>query len=514
MPTQDETLDEWFRKRLRLRVPTTAICEHHDAPFQMFADAFFERAPQVIGLACRNGGKSIGVAGLNLAEMSLKANCGIVSLAGNLAQAKRGHDHVKAMLRRDTGLSSKLSGNPLSTKTEFINGSSMEILPASERSVHSPHVPKLRIDEVDLVKPEIYQGALSIPITRGPIKAGIVMTSTRFKAYGMMYQLVEDAQGKDDVIVRQWCVREVVKRCPYRYDECPMHACEGFCDGKWCKKATGFYTIEDVYSKYLTMDAETWSTQWLVEKPSRQGLVFDTFDSRHIVKDEDLPPYLRIEHLKDQDGLRLDPSIRPAWNQRFDWMAGVDWGYEDPLVVLLIARTPNDDIYVIDEMYLRHHAPSEAARKVLKRFPMLSVRMDDPTYSEHEVAPCFCDPSDPAAVREFQMVNLVASARHYQIQEGVSLIRRFLSPPGSNRPKLFIHERCVQLRGEMNRYHIKDGTDRPEDMDNHGPDALRYAIQGTFAPNPIKINQTVKWEPPQTPISPDLDIYIPGMDEF
>lgn len=512
MPSQDETLDEWFRKRLRLRVPNLSVCEHHDPPFQLFSDAFFERAPQVIGLACRNGGKSIGVAGLNLAEMSLKSNCGIVSLAGNLAQAKRGHDHVKAMLRRDPGLSSKLAGDPLAHKTEFVNGSSLEILPASERSVHSPHVPKLRIDEVDLVKPEIYQGALSIPITTGNIRASIVMTSTRFKSYGMMYQLVEDAQGKDDVIVRQWCVREVVKRCPYRYDECPMKACEGFCDGKWCKKATGFYTIDDVYAKYLTMDAETWSTQWLVEKPSRQGLVFDTFGEHHVVGEADLPPYLRIGEFRGRDETVLDPRIRPRWDQRFEWFAGVDWGYEDPLVVLLLARTPSDDIYVIDELYLRHHAPSEAARRVLRRFPMLTVRMDDRDYNEHEIAPCFCDPSDPAAVREFQMANMVTMARHYQIQEGISLIRRFLKPPGGGEPKLFIHERCVQLRGEMNRYHIKEGTDRPEDEDNHGPDALRYAIQGTFVPQAQNISQTVRWEPPQTPISPDLDINIPGMD--
>ena len=511
MPTQDETLDDWFRKRLKLRIPNQAICEHHDPPFQMFSDAFFERSPQIIGLACRNGGKSIGVAGLNLAEMSLKPRCGIVSLAGNLAQAKRGHDHVKTMLRKDPGLSSKLAGNPLSTKTEFINGSSLEILPASERSVHSPHVPKLRIDEVDLVAPEIYQGALSIPITTGLIKSGIVMTSTRFKAYGMMYNVVEDAKGKDNVIVRQWCVREVVKRCPYRYDECPMHACEGFCDGKWCKRATGFYEIDDVYAKYLTMDSETWETQWLVQQPSRQGLVYDSFDNKHVVTDDDIPSFLRLGDLRGKDVTTLDPRIKPSWQQPFTWFAGVDWGYEDPLVVLLMAKTSNDDVYVIDELYLKHLSPSEAARRVIERFPMLMARVGDRDYTEHDIAPTFCDPSDPAAVREFQLVNLLAMARGYQIQEGVSMIRRFLRPPGGERPKLFIHDRCVQLRGEMNRYHIKDGTDRPADMDNHGPDALRYAMQGMYAPLPTTVTETVRWEPPQTPISPDLDIQIPGL---
>lgn len=509
--TQDEVLDDWFRKRLKLRVPNRAVCENHDPPFQMFSDAFFERAPQIIGLACRNGGKSIGVAGLNLAEMSLKPKCGIVSLAGNLAQAKRGHDHVKNMLRRDEGLSSKLAGTPLAHKTEFINGSSLEILPASERSVHSPHVPKLRIDEVDLVAPEIYQGALSIPITTGAIRSGIVMTSTRFKAYGMMYHVVEEAQGKENVIVRQWCVREVIKRCPYRYDQCPMKACEGFCDGKWCKRATGFYEIDDVYAKYLTMDDETWSTQWLVEKPSRQGLVYDTFGDAHLVNDEDLPPYLRLGDLRHKDYTVYDDRIRPTWQQPFTYFAGVDWGYEDPLVVLLCAKTANDDVYVLDELYLRHHAPSEAARRVVERFPMLVARTNDQAYTEYEIAPMFCDPSDPAAVREFQMVNLLAMARGYQIQEGISMIRRFLRPPGQERPKIFVHERCVQLRGELNRYHIKEGTDRPADEDNHGPDALRYALQGMYAPLPTTVTNTVLWEPPQTPISPDLDITIPGL---
>jgi len=503
--TRDQKLHEWFRKRLRLSIPTLQICEHHNAPWEFFADAFYERYPQIIGMACRTGGKSMGVAGLNVAEMALKPRCGIVSLAGNFEQAKRGYSYVVEMFREDPGLRSKLAGPPLIKKTVLKSGSNLEILTASERSVHSPHVPKLRIDEVDLVQQEIYQGALSIPITQHGIKSGIAMTSTRFKAYGMMYQLVEDAPARG-IAVRSWCVREIMKRCPYRYEVCPMKRCEGFCDGKWCKKAQGYYEVDDIFSKFLSMDEETWKTQWMVEKPSRFGLVYDMFSEQHVVTDDDLPPMFRLEDLKDPFGnIKLDPRIRPRWDQEFDWYGGIDWGYEDPAVCLLIAKTKNDDIFVLDELYQQHLSPSEWADRVVRKFPMLVARIQDQDYTEYEIAPVYCDPADPASAREFGFRNILMVPRPYQLQEGISVVRRFMKPPGDQQPKLFVHSRCVNLRKELNQYHLKEGTDIPVDANNHGPDALRYVLNGVFMPVPQAVEQVMTWTPQKTPIQTDLD---------
>lgn len=468
----------------------------------------------LIGMACRNGGKSLGVAGLNLADMAQKKNCGIVAIAGNLNQAKRGYQHVLDMLKKDAGLASMLSDRPLMTKTTFINGSNLEILTASERSVHSPHVPKLRIDEVDLVPPDIYQGSLSIPISTPDVRASIVMTSTRFKAYGQMYNLVEDAESMadNDVKVRKWCIREVMERCPYPYDRCPMKRCEGFCDGKWCKKAEGFYKVEDVFTKYISMEEETWRTQWMVEKPSRYGLVYPHFGAEHLVKDEDLPPFLRLDQFKNERGeIHLDTAIRPSMWQPFTWGAGIDYGFEDPFVCLLAARLPNDTVYILDEFYQQHLSPSQVVERVERRFPMLVNRLYmDPTFNIHEAAPIFSDPSDPAWAQEFQMRNFLMIPRPYDMQEGLSLIRRFMRPPAMNEPKLFIHERCKKLRQELNSYANKEDSDIPIDDNNHGPDALRYYMQGNFMPLKIQVEQMMTWTPDKHEISRDLDLDIPG----
>jgi hypothetical protein len=508
--TRDKKLHDWFRQRLRLVIPTHAVCEHHHAPWEFFADVFYERYPQIIGMACRTGGKSLGVAGLNVAEMALKPRCGIVSLAGNFEQAKRGYGYVVEMFREDPGLQSKLSGPPLIRRTDLKNGSHLEILTASERSVHSPHVPKLRIDEVDLVQSEIYQGALSIPISQHGVKSGIAMTSTRFKAYGMMFTLVEEAPDRG-IAVRAWCIREILKRCPYRYEVCPMKKCEGFCDGKWCKKAQGYYEIDDVYAKFLSMDVETWQTQWMVQKPSRYGLVYDMLGEHHIVDDDMLPPHLRLDDLKLPGGdIRSDPRIRPAWNNDFDWYGAIDWGYEDPAVALLVAKTRNDDVFVLDELYMKHLSPSEWADRVARRYPMLVARLHDDDWTEHEVAPVYADPSDPAQSREFGFRNMLMVSRPYQIQEGISIVRRFLKPPGDQNPKLFIHQRCKELRREMNQYHLKEGTDIPAPGDDHGPDALRYLMNGIFMPIPTKIETMMTWTPEKSHIQPDLDFDFPG----
>lgn len=468
----------------------------------------------LIGMACRNGGKSLGVAGLNLADMSQKKNCGIVSIAGNFQQAQRGYQHVLDMLKKDQGLASMLADRPVQKRTGFINGSSLEILTASERSVHSPHVPKLRIDEVDLVPADIYQGSLSIPISTPDVGASIVMTSTRFKAYGQMYNLVEDAESmKDqDVRVRKWCIREVMEKCPYQYARCPMRRCEDFCDGKWCKKAEGFYKVEDVFTKFISMEDETWRTQWMVEKPSRFGLVYPHFGSEHVVTDEDLPPYLRLDSFKNERGeIRLDPQIRPNWTQPFTWGAGIDYGFEDPFVCVLAARLPNDTVYILDEIYYQHLSPSQVVERVERRFPMLINRLySDPTYNEYEPAAVYSDPSDPAWAREFAMRNFLMVPRPYDMQEGISLLRRFMKPPAMDVPKIFIHERCKKLRQELNSYANKEDSDIPMDDNNHGPDALRYYMQGNFMPLKVQIEQMMTWTPEKHRIQQDLDFDIPG----
>lgn len=508
--TRDQKLHDWFVNRLGLYIPVKSVCEHHHPPWEFFADAFFERHTQIIGMACRTGGKSLGVAGLNVAEMSLKPKCGIVSLAGNFLQGTRGYQYVIEMFKNDKGLKSHLEGVPLKAKTSLKNGSTLEILTASERSVHSPHVPKLRIDEVDLVTQDIYQGALSIPISQHGIKSGIAMTSTRFKAYGMMYTLVEDAP-KRGIAVRTWCVREILKKCPYSYTECPMHKCEGFCDGKWCKRAQGYYEVDDVYGKFLAMDEETWKTQWMVEKPSRFGLVYDMFGEHHIVTDDDLPPHLRLDDLKDPHGnIKLDPRIRPSWNNEWDWYAGIDWGYEDPAVALLVARTKSDDLFVVDELYRQHLSPSEWADNVVRRFPMLVNRIYDQDWSEYELAAVYSDPSNPANAQEFSFRNVIMIPRPYKIDEGISLVRRFMKPPGDQLPKIHIHERCVNLRRELNQYHLKEGTDIPAPGNDHGPDALRYLVNGIFMPIMNNVEMSVIWTPNKTPIHEDLNQNVPG----
>lgn len=508
--TRDQKLHDWFVKRLGLYIPTKVVCDHHHAPWEFFADAFYERYPQIIGMACRTGGKSMGVAGLNVAEMVLKPKCGIVSLAGNFLQGSRGYTYVIDMIKNDDGLKSKLDGPPLKAKTKLRNGSTLEILTASERSVHSPHVPKLRIDEVDLVSAAIYQGALSIPISQNGIKSGIAMTSTRFKAYGMMFHLVEEAPTRG-IAVRAWCIREIMARCPYRPAVCPMKKCEDFCDGKWCKRTEGYYEVDDIYGKFLSMDEETWKTQWMVEKPSRFGLVYDMFGEHHIINDDVLPPHLRLEDLKTPQGdIRLDYRIKPRWDCEFDWYGAIDWGYEDPAVCLLVARTKSDDIFVLDELYQQHLSPSEWADRVVRKFPMLVARINDQTWTEHEIAPVYCDPSNPANAQEFSFRDVLMASRPYQIQEGISLVRRFLKPPGDQLPKMYVHERCKNFRRELNAYHLKEGTDIPAPGDDHGPDAIRYLINGIFMPVPSKIETLMTWTPEKTRINQDLDMDVPG----
>ena len=420
--SQNEKLHKFIATQFGLDIPTVAVCEGHDAPFDFVADAYCEREPSQIIMANRTGGKTIDVAALTVAEMVTKANCGVVVVAGSLAQAKRGYNYTRGFWY--PYFAGDLVSDPTQSETRLKNGASLEVLAGSERSVHSPHVPKLRMDEIELMKPEVYQGALSIPLSMPGCKAHTLKTSTRFKLYGQMHQAWEDAPNCG-IRRYRWCVWETIQRCT---DECAGCVLADDCQGK-ARKAAGYMPVEDVRQKCRELDDETWHTQWLCDKPSKEGLVYAEFD----------------ENVHVYDG----PA--PAGTE----YGCVDWGYTNPFVYLRVVVTPSDDVFVTREFYITQREVSSIAADLKAQVNPERV---------------YCDPSGATERAELKKVGLPAYGRGSKVDEGIPLVRK-----GLETRKLHIHRSCTHLIADLNTYHYKEGTDRPEkDEGDHGPDALRY----------------------------------------
>ena len=79
------------------------------------------------------------------------------------------------------------------SKTEAIyeNGSRVAILAASPTSVRGPHVPSLKLDEVDEIPEDIRDSALGMAMEIRGSRSSVLMTSTWHRLGGPMSSLIE-----------------------------------------------------------------------------------------------------------------------------------------------------------------------------------------------------------------------------------------------------------------------------------------------------------------------------------
>jgi len=184
-----------------------------------------------------------------------------------------------------------------------------------------------------------------------------------------------------------------------------------------------------------------------------EGLIYDMFDPDvHVVKDL--------------------PAMRKYW-------VGVDYGTSNATVFLLVGLGVDNRLYVVKEY--RHEAGEGLARS-----------KTDEQYGKDfvswlgDVKPewIFIDPSAKSfrlvlwnMRREHQALMKVAAADN-TVLDG---IRKTAGLLGAGR--LLIHESCKGLQKELGTYAWdakaqEHGEDKPLKANDHGPDALRYVVNG------------------------------------
>src|SRR5690606_16138706 len=117
----------------------------------------------------------------------------------------------------------RLAAPPTQRCIRLDNGSRVELLSQSERSVRGPRVHRLRCDEVEEFNPEIWQAAQLVTrsetIGGRHIVGSVEALSTMHRPFGMMARLIDEA-GASGRRVFRWCALDVIERCP------PSRPCE------------------------------------------------------------------------------------------------------------------------------------------------------------------------------------------------------------------------------------------------------------------------------------------------
>ena len=318
-PLTWQHLWDWVHAYTGVKIPYQAVCPGHSAPFDFFAQQVLERPPQSLWHGPRGSGKSFLSAIDTHITSRFNPRHGTRILGGSGAQSLQIYYALRDLLLdghgpcgndRDTVL------RLLRSKAEYWNGSEVDILTASPTSVRGPHVPSLKLDEVDEIQTDLRESAIGICMERYGAKASILMTSTWHKIAGPMAEQIE--KGRAGAFpVHTYCVFEVLERCPEERSGPNLEKCPACPIVKWChagrddhpsrlpkaKRSRGHYTIDSFIQKVDAVSERVLNSDYLCLKPRAAGVWFDVFEEAlHVGSDAEYNPHLPVH-------LAVDPGV-------------------------------------------------------------------------------------------------------------------------------------------------------------------------------------------------------------
>lgn len=155
-------------------------------------------------------------------------------------------------------------------------------------------------------------------------------------------------------------------------------------------------------------------------------------------------------------------------------IAGVDWGYRDPAVIIVVGQTWDKSLVVLDEFYKRGITIDEHL-SVAKEFR-----------DKWRIRRFHADPSRPDAIDLFTKGGLRVAKAQNDILAGVAKVASYLPKGREDAGRLLIAPSCIETINEFEEYsypQAPEGTrqtknygEKPIDIKNHTMDALRYAV--------------------------------------
>ncbi len=452
-PGDPDELHRFVKLMLGHQIPRRALMAGSDAPFDYLVHSYFEGGPSadVVVWANRGGGKTFLGAVATLLDMLFKPGIGVCILGGSFEQSSRMYSHLLKLLRR-RGVRGMVAREPTRRQVTFINGSRVEVLCQSQRSVRGLRVERLRCDEVELFDPDVWEAAQLVTRSRTlggvEVRGGIEALSTMHQPFGLMSKLVE----RRDVRVLRWGAMDVAARCE------PNRPCESCvlwrdCQGR-AKEADGFVSIDDLVAQRHRSGDEQWDAEMMCRRPSRRHAVFGELHERHVIE--------------------ATAAVAPS--QAGQLIAGMDFGLRNPLaMVWAVATRRGDDplqwpVEVIDEYCGGGLTLDEHLRRIDAR------GHDRPAWIGVDPAGRAVNAQTGRSdIQCLQRRGHVVRSRPAAVRDGIDIIRRRL-----DRGTLTLRRHCTQLIDAMRRYHydpqrpdseapVKDGPD-------HLCDALRYML--------------------------------------
>jgi hypothetical protein len=527
-PASPEALWYFVLTAYGLAIPRRAVCPEHQAPFDYLVRAVLKPGRDLVVWACRGGAKTeLGALAAHL-DSILRPGCQTRILGGSLDQSEKMYEYL---LRKWEGpFAAMLARDPTARRTELVNGSAVEVLTQSPRSVRGQRVHRLKCDEVDEFSPEVWQAAQFVTQSgRGRdgrwIPAQMEVFSTMHRPFGPMAGLVNrltetrNAEGGTATSrggcgdpprsataaegapvphsafrtphLLKWCLWDVIERCPpaRSCSRCPLWS---DCGGK-ARRADGYFPIDDAIAQQARASRPAWESEMLCLRPRTERLVFSEFNAaQHVAPvayDAALPLYRTLDfgyanpfvclwvQVEDECGM---PSAECTTSGGGDALParGSGLGARGGLLDVDLSGVR---LRVLAEYVARERAIADHARAMAARDPGPVVR----TYAD----PAGWQRSDVTGTgpcEELARLGIRCHTPRAGVLEGIELVRRLLKVRPDGVTGLVVDPSCEWLLRALATYRWEETPDgsrseRPaKDGADHPMDALRYLVTGLF----------------------------------
>jgi len=505
-PQNKRKLWWWIKLVLGYGIAWRPVCDEHCAPFDLVADAFFERFNFAVAEGARGTGKTRDLSILHELNCHFLSRLEDVHVGGTWSQALHCYEYLQEYLqqphlgeavqegliagspsRLQPALTEAIDGESLMRHTNWRNGSRLRVMAGTKKQVSGPHPQRAVGDEVDHWDWDVYQLFLGMPRSSERHAAQTILASARVTSYGTMSRILRDAAQKGTREYK-WCVFESMRPCPDCEDaslaargvkseppKCPLW---NDCQGR-VRRATGHVRKQDVIMSYQASDLETWNLQYLLKKAKAgQGLVYPNWSDLNVSVDAEYKPDLPV-----------------YW--------ACDWGYESPLAIELCQLPPDGGLHIFDMIYVRY-LMSRDALELLRQVERVEMRdeerwividreKDEVRGPYRKPSKAYVDPSAKELQGEIERLGITVVAPVYPVIDGCSIVRRLICSTGGRR-SLLVHPRCRPMVEEAEFYHkseIMPGIYGEQPAENvvgnnpsHALDGIRYMASETHRERP------------------------------
>lgn len=486
-PEDDDDLYDFIVDECGLRIPRVGVCDGHCGPFDFMADVYFERgSPDKLAIGNRGSGKTQIMGALHAVSARTKKKYTSATVGAVEAQSMRAYGFFRELISKEKW-AKLVKGRITMAKTEFEHGGVVEIVTGTITGVNSPHPVLAHFDEVELLRPGVFDEALNMAQSKNGYRAMNVLTSSWKKPRGFVSTLIDDVRraeiGEERVPyqVYRWCVWETTERCQHDCDACPF---SDVVRGEWedgtkrtfesaCKKGSpepgkgklkftdGFVSQEDALGRFRKLPRRVWEAQQESKRPTLEGLIYDVFDvDRHVVERWEPDPANGVIDC----GLDFGGTVPHA---------AVFWQHLDVEVEHRGKRIPVGAHVCFDEVYVTG-GNTEFAKAILARVDFWRSE-----YPEWNVSAYYGDPAARAAREDFaalpslgvgEAIRVKFSGGNDTVDPGIAMIRDLME-----QDMVYVDEaRCPSWIDEVGGYERSETTGKPVKDADHLMDAMRY----------------------------------------